>query len=129
MKRLVALYLATGDDSGIVSLLRSDIPLNREDRDLLADWVAGKIKLGKGKPRLAYLFQPNRVSPLYAAAAEVERRIKADRRSKKTSHRELIDGVAKRWNVDVEALETLHRRSKAYKLKIGIISGKYPASC
>ena len=64
-----------GNKQNLVNLIRSDHPLTKRDRELIADVIEGKIKLGKGKPPLAYLLSRQRIRnmPISAAAFECDR--------------------------------------------------------
>lgn len=64
-----------GDKHYLVNLIRSDHPLTKRDRDLIADVIEKKIGIGKGQKRLAYLMSSKRAKklPICAAAFECDR--------------------------------------------------------
>lgn len=92
-------WFAFGDKLLLLAVLRSDKPLTRKDRELIADIIEGKIKLPAKKPPLVYLSSRKRLH-LHAAANEVER-LKAQwkketGRLKHGSHKRAIEAAVKK---------------------------------
>ena len=104
------------------------MPLNRADRQLLLQWGRGDLRRlrGRGTAPLAVLTSAERISPLYAAGAEVER-IKAANKTSgvKTDLDATLEAVANKWKVDLTSLGNLIGRSRAYKLRVGILHGSF----
>src|SRR5947207_3134276 len=64
-----------GQTDVIAWVLRSGRELTQTDRDWLADFVEGKVRLPPGKPPLAYMLNSHRTLAIEAAEIEVKRRV------------------------------------------------------
>lgn len=116
-------YRMFGDTERLEWVLRSGRPLSDGDRNLIADFIGGKIRLPRGRPPLAHLLSPMRIRnlPLRAAAGEVDR-LKATLRKTgrvRGIHDQAIQAAVKQYcphgtspsNFE-EKLRTLMRRPK-----------------
>jgi hypothetical protein len=80
----------------IAWVLRSGCELTQTDRDWLADFIDGKVKLPPGKPPLAHLLIGHRNLAIEAAENEVKRR-SSDARAAGISPRGIAAAVAAEW--------------------------------
>jgi hypothetical protein len=116
----IHIWMLFGDAEGKERLawwLRSGRPLSQKDRDLLADFIEGKIKRpGKGKPPLAHHLNNAHKLALHAAALEVEEVATGRRRGARDA---AIEAAVKKYGPQdnqpdsfEERLRELLRRSK-----------------
>jgi hypothetical protein len=103
----------SGDLSSFLRAIRSDRPLTAGDRNLIADYIEGKIKMPKGKPPLANRISNarTRLLPLRAAAFECDRLKKEWREnggpagvSPRDLPKKALEIAAKQYRVNVDAL-------------------------
>jgi hypothetical protein len=114
-----------GQTDVVAWVLRSGRELTQTDRDWLADFVEGKVRLPPGKPPLAYMLNSHRTLAIEAAEIEVKRRVaeaRADGSSSRGLTERTIIAVAAKWferdgygrdcEAFAEALRTRLRRPK-----------------
>jgi hypothetical protein len=75
MKHAIWSWQIFGHTKSIAWVLRSGRELTQTDRDWLADFVEGKVKLPPGKPPAAYLLNGYRTLAIEAAENEVRHRL------------------------------------------------------
>ena len=115
---------ANGDRRALVKLLRGEEPITPSTRRALADQLEGKLQSrnNPGRPRktFAEIMWDRIPVDYYKRLAKI---LKA-RRGSKFNRFELIDAVAKKFNMDFETLNNrINRSAKKTPIKSSI---KYP---
>ena len=104
---------AKGSATRLVAFLRSDYPLSQYCRNSLADYIEGKMKKSKGRPKRRIGAPAN--LPMLYAACDVDRYKRVWRlRYGRTRgiHEEAIEKSAERNSLDPNALANYLNRSK-----------------